>query len=57
MVCIFDVHVDNGAVDSGAYGIEMAVDFGIVGPLVRLQVIPKAQSGNAQKYRCDQGQR
>ncbi len=47
VVSIFDMHADDGAVDSRAYRIEMAVDFGIISPFIQLHVIPNALPGYA----------
>ena len=43
VVGVLDVNVDDSAVDARAYWIEMAIDFGIVGPFVGLRVIPETQ--------------
>ncbi len=48
--------LDDGVVYTRADRIEMAIDFGIVGPFVRLQVIPEAHPACAQQGGNDQRQ-
>jgi len=46
---VLDVDTNDGAVDAGAYRVEMAVDFGVISPFVRLQVILKLQAADREQ--------
>ena len=48
-VVVFRVNADNGAVDAGADRIYVAIDFGIIGGFVRLQIVPR---GRRRRAKC-----
>jgi len=49
VIGVFDIDANDRVVYARADRIEMPIDLGIVGPLVRLQVIPEARPADAQQ--------